>query len=253
VYVTFIRPDPVHTSVVTGVAWMDTHLLKAELFSGYQVPGGGGWTPSAPISPSDGELIAAFNSGFRLQDAAGSGYYSRGRTAAPIINGYASLVIYSDGNATVGQWGRDVTATPNVVSIRQNLNLIVDNGQPVAGLTNDKFQKWGATLGNKLYVWRSGLGITSDGALVYAGGANLSIYSLAVALARCGAVRAMELDINTDWVDYFYFDPPPGATAGPANAHKLLPAMVSSTKRYFEPSSRDFIAMFANPAAGAAK
>jgi hypothetical protein len=195
--------------------------------------------------------VAAFNSGFRLQDAAGSGYYDQGRTAAPIINGYASLVIYRNGRATVGKWGRDVTATPDVVSIRQNLNLIVDEGRPVPGLTDDKFQKWGATLGNKLYVWRSGIGVTADGALVYVGGSGLSIYTLADVLARCGAVRAMELDINTDWVDYYYFNPPSGAAAAPANATKLLPAMVQSTKRYFEPSSRDFIAMFAAPSATA--
>jgi hypothetical protein len=253
IYTTFVRPDPVHTSVVTGVAWMDTHLLRAVLYSGYQVPGGAGWTPAAPISPAAGQLEAAFNSGFRLQDAAGSGYYSEGRTAAPIINGYASLVIYRDGRATVGQWGRDVTATPDVVSIRQNLNLIVDQGRPVPGLTDNKFQKWGATLGNKLYVWRSGIGVTADGALVYAGGGGLSIYSLADVLARCGAVRAMELDINTDWVDYFYFSPPVGTPASPANGTKLLPAMVQSTKRYFEPSSRDFIAMFAAPTLTAAQ
>jgi hypothetical protein len=247
VYATFVRPDPVHTSLVTGVAWMDTRLLRTVLYAGYQVPGGSGWAPTAPISPSAGQLVAAFNSGFRLQDAAGSGYYSEGRTAAPIINGYASLVIYNDGRATVGMWGRDVTATPDVVSIRQNLNLIVDQGRPVPGLTNDKFQKWGATLGNKLYVWRSGIGVTANGALVYAAGSGLSIYTLADVLARSGAVRAMELDINTDWVDYFYFNPPSGAAAAPSNATKLLPQMVQSTKRYFEPSSRDFIAMFADP------
>jgi hypothetical protein len=249
VYATFLRPDPLHTSVVTGVAWMDTDLLKAVLYSGYDVPGGHEWVNTAPIQPTDGPLVAAFNSGFRLQDAAGSGYYTEGHTAAPLINGYASLVIYRDGRATVGEWGRDVTATPDVVSVRQNLNLIVDNGKPVAGLTNNKFQKWGATLGNKLFVWRSGVGVTADGALVYAGGSDLSIYTLADVLARSGAVRAMELDINTDWVDYFYFNPASGQAASPANGSKLLPKMADSTKRYFEPSSRDFIAMFADPPA----
>jgi hypothetical protein len=253
VYATFLRPDPQHTRVVAGVAWMDMHLLQAVLYSGYQVPGGSGWTPAAPISAADGDLVAAFNSGFRLQDAAGSGYYSRGRTAAPIINGYASFVIYGNGTATVGQWGRDVTATPDIVSIRQNLNLIVDSGQPVPGLTDDRFQRWGATLGNKLYVWRSAVGVTADGALVYAGGKNLSIFTLAQLLAHCGAVRAMELDINTDWVNYFYFSPSPGGAAAPSNGSKLLPTMVSSAKRYFEPSSRDFIAMFAKPGAGATR
>jgi hypothetical protein len=224
---------------------MDTDLLRAELFPGYQVPGGSGWNPSAPIKPADGQLVAAFNSGFRLQDAAGSGYYSMGRTVAPLINGYASLVIYNTGKVTVGSWGSEVTYSPSVVSIRQNLHLIVDQGRPVVGLDQNNFQRWGATLGNKLYVWRSGIGVTADGALVYAAGPDLSIATLADALVRAGAVRAMELDINTDWVDFFYFDPPPTGAASPENGSKLLPGMVSSTTRYFERSSRDFIAMFA--------
>jgi hypothetical protein len=168
-----------------------------------------------------------------------------GRTVSPLVTGYASLVIYANGTATVGAWGTELHYTPDMVSIRQNLPLIVDGGRPVPGLTNNHFQRWGATLGNKAYVWRSGIGVTADGALVYAGGGDLSIATLADVLTRAGAVRAMELDINTDWVDYFYFDPPAREAAGPANATKLLPGMVSSTKRYFEPSSRDFIAMFA--------
>ncbi|HET6966330.1 MAG TPA: phosphodiester glycosidase family protein [Acidimicrobiales bacterium] len=252
-YVTFVRPDPSHTSVVASLAWMDTTLLRAELFAGYDVPGGRGWTPRAPITPADGDLVAAFNSGFRLQDAVESGYYSRGRTAAPLVTGYASLVVFADGRVTVGKWGRDVQYSPDIVSIRQNLPLIVDGGQPVPGLQDDRFQRWGATLGNKLYVWRSGVGVTADGALVYAAGDKLSIRTLAVALARAGAVRAMELDINTDWVDYFYFNPPPGSPAAPANAVKLIPAMVSSTQKYFQPSSKDFIAMFADPAGAGAR
>ncbi len=252
-YVTFIRPDPAHTGVVASLAWMDTTLLRGELFAGYQVPGGSGWAPAAPLTSSDGPLVAAFNSGFRLQDAVESGYYSRGRTAAPIVTGYGSLVFYRDGRVTVGQWGRDLTFTPDIVSIRQNLPLIVDGGRPVPGLAQDHFQRWGATLGNQVYVWRSGIGVTADGALVYAAGDQLSIQTLAVALARAGAERAMELDINTDWVDYFYFLPAAGRPAGPQNAVKLVPAMVSSTSKYFEPSSKDFVAMFADPTGATAR
>ncbi|MDA8045771.1 MAG: phosphodiester glycosidase family protein [Actinomycetota bacterium] len=252
-YVTFVRPDPDHTSVVAGLVWMDTTLLRGELYSGYQVPGGKGWDPTAPIRPADGDLVAAFNSGFRLQDAVESGYYSRGRTAAPLVTGYASLVFYRDGRVTVGAWGRDVQFTPDIVSIRQNLPLIVDRGLPVPGLTQEHFQRWGATLGNNVYVWRSGIGVTADGALVYAAGDQLSIQTLAEALVRAGALRAMELDINTDWVDYFYFDPRPGQPASAANAVKLVPAMVSSKSKYFEPSSKDFVALFADPGGATAR
>ena len=51
VYEAFLRPDAVHTSVVTGVAWMDTKLLSATLYSGSTIPGGGPWHDTAPVSP----------------------------------------------------------------------------------------------------------------------------------------------------------------------------------------------------------
>ena len=44
--------------------------------------------------------------------------------------------------------------------------------------------------------------MTADGALVYVGGPGLNITDLADLLVRAGAVRAMELDINTDWVNF---------------------------------------------------
>ena len=69
-------------------------------------------------------------------------------------------------------------------------------------------RKWGATVGNAVYVSRSGLGVTADGALVYVGGPGLNITDLANLLVRAGAVRSgMELDINVDWVNYSYYTP----------------------------------------------
>ena len=60
--------------------------------------------------------------------------------------------------------------SPSVVAVRQNLDLIVDNGPPVPGLDANDNHRWGATLGGRVQVWRSGLGVTADGALVYVGG-----------------------------------------------------------------------------------
>ena len=52
VYETTLRPDAVHTSYVVGVAWMDTKLLRATLYSGSQIPGGGPYTHTAPVRPA---------------------------------------------------------------------------------------------------------------------------------------------------------------------------------------------------------
>ena len=129
--------------------------------------------------------------------------------------------------------------------MRQNLDLLVDGGQPAPGLNATDTTQWGATLGNAVYVWRSGSAITSDGALVYVGGPGLNITDLADLLVRAGAVRAMELDINTDWVNFSTYHPEYAlGPATPSNGTELLPAMVGTPGRYFEPWwARDFITM----------
>ncbi|HVB26828.1 MAG TPA: hypothetical protein VNE21_02820, partial [Mycobacteriales bacterium] len=126
-------------------------------------------------------------------------------------------------------------------------NLLVDGGRPVPGLNSLDTTVWGYTLGNQVFVWRSGLGVTADGALVYVGGPGLNITTLADMLARAGAVRAMELDINTDWVNLATFDPAAsGGAASAANGRDLLPTMPGSPQRYFATWwSRDFITMSA--------
>ena len=247
VYETTLRPDAVHTSYVVGVAWMDTKLLRATLYSGSQIPGGGPYTHTAPVSPTSAlTLVAAFNAGFLMSDANG-GYYTDGKVIVPLRAGAASFVVYQNGSATVGQWGRDVTMTPNVVSIRQNLDLLVDNGQPVPGLNATDTTQWGYTLGGNVYVWRSGLGVTANGALVYVGGPGLNITDLANLLVRAGAVRGMELDINTDWVNFATYNPAPStAAASPVNGTLLLPSMTGGPGRYFASWwARDFITMSA--------
>ena len=188
---------------------------------------------SAPVSPTAANtLVAAFNAGF-LMSSANGGYYTDGRSVLPLRTGAASFVVYANGTATVGSWGTDETMTPEVVAVRQNLDLLVDNGQPVPGLNAADTTQWGETLGNAVYVWRSGVGITADGALVYVAGPGLSITDLADLLARAGAVRAMELDINTDWVHFASYTPStPTGAATPANGADLLPTMVGTPARY---------------------
>jgi len=250
VYETFLRPDAVHTSVVDGIAWLDTRLLSATLYSGSYIPGGGPYRYTAPVLPlAARSLVVAFNAGFRMQDSNG-GYYTQGRAIIPLRNGAASFVIYRNGTATVGAWGSGpLKMNRDVVAVRQNLRLLVDNGRPVPRLNANDTTRWGNTLGNQVFVSRSGIGVTRNGALVYVGGPNLNITDLANLLARAGAVRAMELDINTDWVNLATFDPStPTGLASPGNGTDLLPLadMSAGPSRYFTSWwARDFITMSA--------
>src|SRR5664280_2599504 len=123
---------PPGSSQPAGIAWMDTHLLSALLYSGSKRPGGGPYLYTAPIEPAQAvSLVAAFNGGF-LMDTAGGGYLTEGRVVVPLVTGAASLVIYANGTVSVGVWGSDVSMTSDVVSVRQNLMPLVEGGQPTA-------------------------------------------------------------------------------------------------------------------------
>jgi hypothetical protein len=245
VYTTFMRPDPVHTSLVTGVAWMDTKLLRGVFVPGLQEPGGGPnpWGSQVPQDQRAG-LVAAFNSGFKMSGARG-GYYTDGQMVKPLRDGAASLVILQDGTVNVGTWGRDFAMDPNIKTVRQNLDLMIDGGREVPGLDSDTNDKWGATLGNKVFVWRSAVGVDAQGGLIFVGGSGLNAKTLGDVLVRAGAVRAMELDINSQWVSYYTYDQIYPYDPSAVQGHKLLPDMQRGEDRYLQPGERDFFAMFA--------
>jgi hypothetical protein len=239
VQVAYLRPDSKHTSYLAGFMWMDPSVLSFVLHPGTAQPGGTGWSepPYVPTAVRS-SLLATFNSGFTLTDNRG-GYYQDGRTVQALRPGAASLVFYRDGSIGLGSWGRDVTMSSRVSAVRQNLDLMVDNGVVAPDIDSTLTTKWGKTVGNKFYVWRSGLGITATGKLVYVAGPAMSTRTLAELLVRAGAVRAMELDINVDWVSGMWY----GHTAAGTVPHKLNADDARPATRYFSVSSRDFVAV----------
>jgi hypothetical protein len=235
---TYVRPDSVPTSYLTGVAWM-SHTLKFVLHPGFQDPGLSGMSQPDLIGTAQmPNLVATFNGGFKLKDAQG-GYYDHGHTVGTLTNGAASFVIYKDGHATVGTWGKDVSLTPDVVFVRQNLKPLVAGGQVAPNLDANVESTWGATIGGALAVWRSGIGVTASGDLVYAMGDAMSVSDLADVLHRAGAVTAMQLDINQAWVSYMWYSHS-GQTATP---HKLG-KFQRPVDRYLNDTSRDFVAVY---------
>ena len=246
----------------SGIAWMNTPLLSARLYSGSKSPGGGPYQFTAPIQPAEAaSLVAAFNGGF-LMKSAGGGYYTEGRAIYPLVAGAASLVIYADGSVTIGAWGTDVSMTASVVAVRQNLVPLVAGGQPTAQALSPDWQAWGATCGASSCAstvpgienqWRSGAGVTANGALVYASGPNLTPRQLAQVLAQAGVIRGMELDINPNWPVFATYAPAPAnGPAAPANGSNLRPSSVQGPATFFSPAwARDFVTLSSRAAAAA--
>ncbi len=235
-----LRVDAQHTSFVAGVMWLDPNLVRGQLQPGFTDPGGR-WQASDEIAQADrGSVVAVFNAGFRLNASKG-GYYSEGRTVVPLQNNAASLVIDKNGVAAVGSWNNEVRMTPDVASVRQNLVMLVDNGQ-VNPTCSSGGSVWGATLGNNAFIDRSAFGVTADGAEIYVGGPALSVCTLGRIMQAAGVVRGMELDINPDWISGAYFHDQP---SGDPQGFRLYPQQKLPPTKYFQPSSRDWFGWYA--------
>ncbi len=237
VLVSTFRSDPNYPRLLAGVAWIDHTRTSVSLFPGrYEPPSAAERGPMSVPPAGRSNLVATFNSAFKLEDS-GGGFVANGHTDAPLKDGLATLVGNSDGSVDVRAWQGGPQGGPNVVFARQNLPLIVEDGRLNPNLSDGP--EWGATLGNAVRVWRSGVGIDGHGNLIYAGADAQTVSSLAEILRHAGAVRAMELDINYEWVSFNTFR---WSNAG--DPSKLLPGMDRAPTRYLTPDDRDFFAVF---------
>ncbi len=238
VLVSTFRPDPSYPQLVAGVAWIDSTRSSIALYPGrYEPPNASNAVAEVPPSARS-KLLATFNSGFRLEDSSGSGYFADGHMYAPLKDGQATLVAYRNGTVDLRAWSGGPNPGPDVVFARQNLPLILEGGRLNPSLNNDSL--WGATLGNAIRVWRSAVGVDAHGNLMYAAANDQTAQSLARVLQRAGAVRAMELDINYEWVTFNFY-----GTFEAGQPTKLLPGMDRAPTRYLTPDDRDFFAVFA--------
>lgn len=231
------RSDPNYPQMVAGVAWIDTRRTWVELYPGRLEPSV--TLPRGPMEVPPGSrarLLATFNSAFKLQDS-GGGFAAGGQTYAPMKPGMATLIGYADGRVDVEAWSGGPYVSRDVRYARQNLPLIVSGGRPNPDLSDGP--EWGQTLGNAIRVWRSGVGVDAHGNLIYAAADNQTVGSLAQILIRAGAIRAMELDINSYWVTFISYAEP-----GADQPSLLLPGMTRPPERYLTPDDRDFFAVY---------
>jgi hypothetical protein len=237
VQVTTLRNQREYPRVLAGLAWIDTKRTRLTLNPGrtepaVELPRGSMDVPRSERT----QLLATFNSGFKLSDS-GGGFALHGRTYAPMRQGEATLVGYRDGHVNIVAWNYGPRAPSTVSFARQNLPLIVDHARPNPNINYGP--EWGATLGNAILVWRTALGVDRTGDLIYIDRADQTDHTLDTTIAHEGARWAMELDINSYWVSFITYGAP-----GAGRPRNLLPDMVRPATRYLTPDDRDFFAVY---------
>ncbi len=223
---------------------MNQNVVHLALHAGSVDPGGTGWHYGDEVAGSEiHHLILGFNGGFKFATGSG-GFVSFGRVGAPLSAGSGSIVTYRNGTTDIGAWENGVPAHGlAIASVRQNLHLLIDHGVPDSSVASCGAACWGTTIGNQAAVARSALGIRPDGQLVWAAGEGLTVGELADGMVAAGVQRAVQLDINPDWVaGYLYVHHP----AAPLTPVPVVPGQYGIYGHLLAPYSRDFFTVLSN-------
>ncbi len=240
---TFIRPDSTRSFAIVSLVKIDTSELSIGSVAGTVEPGGKvgkygtGRVPKSIVQ--SGKLVGAFDGGFQYRDGA-YGMIVGSTTYLPLKNDLGTVVGYKDGSVKIFNFTNQDLATSTVVFVRQNGPMLIENGNIT--VTNPYNQKvWGRIVGTDTFTWRSGIGVTQNGELVFAAGNNLSPVTLAQALSVAGAINAIQLDINPHWVRFNIFN---STGSGQYNSAPLNKDMQDGSKEYLTGYQKDFFYIY---------
>ncbi|MEY3588928.1 MAG: hypothetical protein RJA47_1524 [Actinomycetota bacterium] len=233
-----IRPFTKYGSVVATAAVFDQTRLRAAMFNGSDVPGGGPWNNAEKIPDKAlRSVIAAFNGGFRFEHDPG-GYVTEGVTVQTMKKGFATIGIDASGVLHVGVWGDDMHKNDGWVSLRQNLPPLVRGGKSV--YKDYKWTDWGTDFGDKMYTYRSGICARTDGSVMYLSAGDVNIDMFAKAMLQFGCATGMELDINGNWPHFSTY-----SNFGARTRYgKPLDVRMGNPQRFLKGYDKDFFALF---------
>ncbi len=241
---TFIRPDTARPYSSVGVLLLDKRRIRLNIVGGIESPGGDlGVAGPGKIAESDlPNLMVAWKGGFLGPDG-NYGMYADGKLYRPLVDGLASVAVTNEGEILMGEWGRSIIWRDDIVAVRQNAVLLVDNCEvtPLASEQGQNTKIWGRVWANstEFITWRSAIGLTQNGDLMVAAGNSLSAATLARALKDAGVCTAMQLDINTPQVFIALYDKQPD---GSLSATKFMNNMLETNpKRFLNTQIHDFM------------
>jgi hypothetical protein len=243
---TTIRVDAERPDAITELVLVDPRQAELRMVGGTEHPRsttgevGTGMVPGS----ARGQTLAAFNGGFQAVHG-NYGMVVDKTVLLPPLPQVATVATYADGSALMGTWVNDGGPLPQgLVSLRQNLPPLADRGafNPLGRRT------WGFTIkgSDPIFTWRSGMGVTRAGFLVFGVCVRCSADTLADGLMAADAEYAMHLDMNISNIGWEFWRPAP--EAGRIERQSLMPDMWrSEDARYVDPHTRDFFYLVSRP------
>lgn len=204
-YRTWVRLDAERPYARVHLLAMDMRQMELGMQAGVEDPvplvgpRGDGRIPRRPELLA--RVVGAFNGAFKTEHGAYGMVVSR-RVLLPPKPRAATVATLDDGRVAMGSWGQESALPPSLVSLRQNLDPLVDNG--VENPT--RRSQWGFVLGGieSMPTVRSGLCADAHGHILYVWSEETTGRMMARAMRLAGCVYGMHLDMNPGHAAFHY-------------------------------------------------
>ncbi len=247
-----IRPDPKRPYSEVLLIALDMRQLELGMQAGFEDPKPTIGPPGDGRLPEDPKkyrrIVATFNGAFKTTHGAYGMMVNR-RVLLPPVKGGASVVVTDTGEVGLGSWPDTLEIPKNIVSFRQNLDPLVEDG--VANPTGRNL--WGWQLeGESVMTHRSAICVTSAGHLYYAWGNEIDGATLGKALRQAGCSYGIHLDMNPAHTGFIFMD----VLNAPKHKAELRIAdsgMKISIDKYVRGAPKDFFYVMVRDAAPVAE
>jgi len=205
---TFLRADKARLSTRVYVTMWDPRQIALHMQAGTVEPvsatgeAGSGEIPRTPEVLD--HLVAGFNGGFQAVHGE-YGMQADGVLYLPPKPYAATVLEMRDGSVAMGAWPENTEVSDDVMSFRQNLTAIVQDG---------RFNPWGRTWwggtpkgwADEVHTTRSGICLTKENFVGYFWGNDLSADVLAAGMLAARCAFGLHLDMNTGHAGFEFYN-----------------------------------------------
>jgi hypothetical protein len=241
---TLIHPDPERRYTELFIVAMPSSQVKLTSVPGTEEPASE--NPAVTAIPNRGmipkaqrgELLAAFNGGFRAEHGH-HGMMVDGVTLLAPRADMCTVFGYEDGSLQIGTFAR-ITAQPQKpVWYRQTPRCMVEQGTLHPGLRDPNARGWGATLEGETVIRRSAIALSQDGETLFVAVTNFTTArALALGMRAAGGWNVAQLDVNRSFPKFLLF---PQDENGARHAQTLFDGFLFDREEMIdEPNPRDF-------------
>jgi hypothetical protein len=243
-YKTLIHPDPERRYTELFIVSMPSSLVKLSSVPGSEEPASD--NPAVAklqhrgMIPTDqrGELLAAFNGGFRAEHGH-HGMMVDGVTLLPPRTDMCTVAGYEDGTLQIGTYARLDAQSLKPLWYRQSPRCMVEQGTLHPGLRDPNARGWGATLDGETVIRRSAIALSQDGDTLFVAVTNFTTArALALGMRAAGGWNVAQLDVNRSFPKFLLF---PRDESGARYAQSLFDGFLFDREEMIEePNPRDF-------------